>query len=95
LRRRYSERLTGGNVYADGGQKGRYPVPRVSDDPNREFLANQGEDSIGANIAELFASPAPELDELFADPMVRTRIGVLIAQAITEPTSPQRRLKSR
>jgi hypothetical protein len=45
--------------------------------------------------AELFASPPPTLDALFADPMVSRRIGMLIAQAATRPTQPRRRYKAR
>jgi hypothetical protein len=63
--------------------------------PDRDFSAGQSEDDIDAVIAELFASPPPGLDEYFSDPIVRMRIGMLIAQAINEPTRPQRRHKSR
>ena len=69
------------------------PMPRLCDRPC-DPPPSQGNDEINAKIAKLFASPPPRLDEFFADPIVRTRIGVLIAQAINERTRPQRRHKS-
>jgi hypothetical protein len=64
------------------------------DNPDRDSSAGRSEDDIDADIAKLFTSPPPGLDEFFADPIVRMRIGVLIADAINEPTRPQRRHKS-
>jgi hypothetical protein len=69
-------------------------MPRLPNDPDRDFLASQSEDDIHAEIAELFASRPTGMLELFADPIVRMRVGVLIAQAVAAPTKPQRRDKS-
>jgi hypothetical protein len=63
--------------------------------PDNDFLASSSDDKIDVDIAELFKSPALAVDELFADPIVRMRIGMLIARAINSPTRPQRRVKSR
>jgi hypothetical protein len=46
------------------------------------------------DIAELFASPPPTLGELFADPVVSMRIGMLITRATNKP-QPRRRDKPR
>ena len=80
-------------LYGRGGDGGA-PMPRLPNRPDCNPPPSQGNDEINARIAKLFASPPPRLDELFADPIVRMRIGVLIAQAINEPTRPQRRHKS-
>ena len=69
-------------------------MPRLPNDPERDFSASQGEDDIHAEIAELFASRPPGMLELFADPIIRMRVGVLIAQALAAPTKRQRRDKS-
>ncbi len=69
-------------------------MPRLANDPDRDFSANQSQDDTDAEIAELFASRAPGMLELFADHIVRMRVGVLIAQAMAAPTKPQRRAKS-
>jgi hypothetical protein len=62
-------------------------LPKNSD---RDFSASQSEDDIHADIAELFASQPPEWDDFFADPLVLTRIGTLITEAMNRPTTPQR-----
>ena len=69
-------------------------MPRLPNDPDRDFSASQSQDDIHAEIAELFASRPPGMLELFADHIVRMRVGVLIAQAMAAPTKPQRRDKS-
>ena len=69
-------------------------MPRLPNDQDRDFSASQTEDDIHAEIAELFASRPPGMLELFADPIVRMRVEVLIAQAMAAPTKPQRRDKS-
>jgi hypothetical protein len=68
----------------------------LPNDPDRDFSARQSQDDIYAEIAELFASRPPGMLELFADRIVRIRVGVLIAQAqaMAAPTKPQRRDKS-
>jgi hypothetical protein len=68
---------------------------RTPDDLDRDFSASQSEHNIDADIAELFASRPPGMEELFADPKVRMRIGMLIAQAINKPPRSQRSRKSR
>jgi hypothetical protein len=69
-------------------------MPRLPTNPDRDFSASQSEDDIHAEIAELFASRTPGILELFVDPSVRMKVGVLIAQAMAAPTKPQRRDKS-
>jgi hypothetical protein len=69
-------------------------MPRLPNDPDRDFSASQSQDDIHAEIAELFASRPPGMLELFADHIVRMRVGVLIAQAMAAPTKPQRRDQS-
>jgi hypothetical protein len=69
-------------------------MPRLPNDPDRDFSASQSEDDIHAEIAELFAYRPPGMLELFADPIIRMRVGVLIAQALAAPTKRQRRDKS-
>jgi hypothetical protein len=51
--------------------------------------------ALSFDIAELLSSTPPALDELFADPIVRLRIGTIVARAVREPTRPQRRAKPR
>jgi len=63
---------------------------RTPDDPDRDFLGSQSDDNIDADIAELFASRPPGMEEFFADSRVRVRIGMLIAQAINKPARLQR-----
>ena len=69
-------------------------MPRLPNDPDRDFSASQSEDDIHAEIAELFTSRPPGMLELFADPIIRMRVGVLIAQALAALTKRQRRDKS-
>jgi hypothetical protein len=57
-------------------------MPRLPNNSDRDFSASQSEDDIHADIAELFASQSPEWDDFFADPIVRTRIGTLITEAM-------------
>ncbi len=63
-------------------------MPRLSNNPDRDFLAGQSEDDIDANIAELFASRPLGVAELFADRIVQMRIGRLITEAMSKPTRP-------
>jgi hypothetical protein len=51
--------------------------------------------ALSFDIAELLSSTPPALDELLADPIVRLRIGTIVARAVREPTRPQRRAKPR
>ena len=72
---------------------------------NRDFVASPSDHKIPADIAaelfipadiaELFSCPPLEVDELFEDPIVRMRIGMLITRAMDTPTSPRRGVKSR
>jgi hypothetical protein len=64
-------------------------MPRLPNSSDRDFSASQSEDDIHADIAELFASQPPEWDDFFADPIVRTRIGTLITEAMNRSTTPQ------
>ena len=66
-------------------------MPRLPNHPETDLSPNQGDDEINAKIAELFVSRPLGVDEFFADPIVRMRIGILIAQAMNKPTAPQRR----
>ena len=54
-------------------------MPRLPSDSDHDFSASQSEDDIHAEIAELFASRTPGILELFVDPSVRMKVGVLIA----------------
>jgi hypothetical protein len=63
---------------------------RTPDDPHRDFPASQSDDNIDADIAKLFASPPPGMEEFSSDLRVRMRIGVLIAQAMNKPARSQR-----
>jgi len=69
-------------------------MPCLPNNADRDFSASPSV-KIAANIEELFASRPLRVDELFADPIVRMRIGMLIARAMNTPTRPQRRVKSR
>ena len=66
-------------------------MPRLPNNPDRDFLASQSEDDINADIAEFFASRPLGVVELFLDPIVRMRIGSLIAEAMNRPTRSRRR----
>jgi hypothetical protein len=68
-------------------------MPRLPNNPDRDFSASQSEDDINADIAELFASRPVGIVELFADPIVRMRIGSLIRDAMNRPTRFRRRVK--
>jgi hypothetical protein len=70
-------------------------MPRLPNNPDRDFLAGQSEGDINANIAELFASRPLGIAELFADPIVQMRVGRLITEAMSKPTRPRRADKSR
>jgi len=60
-------------------------MPRLPNNPDRDFSASQSEDDINADIAELFASRPLGIVELFADSVVRMRIGSLIRDAMNKP----------
>jgi hypothetical protein len=47
------------------------------------------------DIAELLSSAPPALDEFFADPIVRLRVGKIVTRAVCESTKPQRRARPR
>jgi hypothetical protein len=65
-------------------------VPRLPNNPDRDFSANASNEKFAADIAELFASEPPGVDEAFADSNVRMRIGNLIAQAMDRPAKLRR-----
>jgi hypothetical protein len=70
-------------------------MPRLPHNPNRDFSASPRDEKFDADVAELFASTPPVVGEFFADPIAGMRIGTLIARAMSRPTRPQRRDKSR
>ncbi len=82
------------NVYLNEGRT-RWPMPRLPNNPDRDFSAGQSEDDINANVAELFASRPLGVAELFADPIVQVRIGRLITEAMGKRTRRQRADKPR
>jgi hypothetical protein len=63
-------------------------MPRLPNNTGRDFSASLSV-KIAANIAKLFASRPLRVDELFAHPIARMRIRVLIARAMNKPTKPQ------
>ena len=84
-----SERSTDEMFTSRRGER-RWPMPRLPNNPDRDFLASQSEDDINADIAEFFASRPLGVVELFLDPIVRMRIGSLITEAINRPTRSRR-----
>jgi hypothetical protein len=80
------------NVYIEKGRTA-VAMPRLPNNPDRDFSASQSEDDINADIAEFFASRPLGIVELFADPIVRMRIGSLIREAMNRPTRLRRRVK--
>jgi hypothetical protein len=74
-------------------------MPRSPDNADhntdRDFSVSQSKEDIDADIAELFASRPPTVDELFADPIVQMRMATLIMRAVSKPAKPQRREDSR
>ena len=87
---RGSERSTDEMFTSRRGER-RWPMPRLPNNPDRDFLASQSEDDINADIAEFFASRPLGVVELFLDPIVRMRIGSLITEAMNRPTRSRRR----
>jgi hypothetical protein len=85
-----SERSTDEMFTSRRGER-RWPMPRLPNNPDRDFLASQSEDDINADIAEFLASRPPGVVELFLDPIVRMRIGSLITEAMNRPTRSRRR----
>jgi hypothetical protein len=66
-------------------------MPRLPSQRNRDFVASPRDHKIPADIAELFipadiaelfSCPPLEVGEFFEDPIVRTRIGMLITRAM-------------
>ena len=89
---RGSERSTDEMFTSTRGER-RWPIPRLPNNPDRDFSAGQSEDDINANVAELFASRPLGVAELFARPHRRMRIGRLITEAMNRPTSRARTCK--
>jgi hypothetical protein len=87
-----SERSTDEMFTSRRGER-RWPMPRLPNNPDRDFLASQSEDDINADIAEFFASRPLGVVELFLDPIVRMRIGSLITEAMNRPTRSRRRVR--
>jgi len=67
-------------------------MPRLPNNPDRVSSVSRSDDKIDAEIAELFASRPAGVGELYADPFVQTRIGMLITEAMNTPMRPQRRI---
>jgi hypothetical protein len=84
--------LTDGNVDTEEGQKGRCPVPRLPNNPDRDFSASLSNDKIDADIEEdLFTSLVVGYSQFIDDSRVRFRIGEIIARAMSQPTRLPRR----
>jgi hypothetical protein len=67
-------------------------MPRLLDNPDRDFSANPSNDKIDSNIDEnLFTSLVAGYSELIDDSRVRFRIGEIINRAISQPTTRRRR----
>lgn len=49
------------------------------------------DDPAADEIADLLAGPAPTLEDLFGDPVVRKRVGEWISQAMNRPRRGKRR----
>jgi len=69
-------------------------MPHLPKNSDRDFSAHP-DDDIDVDIAALFASAPPAVDEFFDDPIVRMRIGMLVTQAMDKPMRPRRRNKPR
>ena len=71
-------------------------MPRLPDNPDRHFSAEECRDNIENDIAEnLFVSLVAGYAQLMDDSRVRFRIGEIIAQAMSEPTRPLGRKRFR
>ena len=69
-------------------------MPRLPDNPDRHFSAEECRDNIENDIAEnLFVSLVAGYGQLMDDS--RIRIGEIIAQAMSEPTRPPSRKRFR
>jgi hypothetical protein len=84
------ERSAEGDCYLPRAENGGAPMRRLPGNPDRDVSAKPNDRGIDANIAALFASRPPTVDEFFADPIVQMRIGMLITQAVNKPTGPRR-----
>ena len=79
-------------LFTPWGQKWRCPVPRLPNNPDRDFSAGQNEDDIHADIAEnLFESLVVGYGQLIDDSRVRFRIAEIIARAMSRRTEFLRR----
>ena len=65
-------------------------MPRLPNNPDRDFSADPSEDDVNANVVELFASRPLGLAELFADQIVQMRVGRLITETMIKRAWPQR-----
>ena len=89
IRCRDLERSAEGVCYPGRAERA-VPMLRFPRTFDRDVSANPSDHEIDADIAALFASPPPTVDEFFADSIVRMRIGTLITQAMNKPTRPRR-----
>jgi hypothetical protein len=70
-------------------------MPRPPHSPGPGFTGSASENEVEDEIALLFASQLPRMDEFFADPILQTRIGALITRAMNKPMGPRRTHKPR
>jgi hypothetical protein len=70
-------------------------MPRLPDNPDRHFLAEECRDNIENDIGNLFESLVAGYGQLMDDSQVRFRIGEIIAQAMSQPTGPLNRKRFR
>ena len=67
-------------------------MPRLPDNPDRDFSAGECGDDIEGDIAEnLFVSLVAGYSQLIDDTQVQFRIGEIIARAMSRPTRLPRR----
>jgi hypothetical protein len=86
------ERSADRTIDTEEGQIWRCLMPRMPDNPDRNYSATPNEDDIDADIEELFASRPLGL---FDNPIVQARIGSLIALAINRTERHHRRRRPR
>jgi hypothetical protein len=60
------------------------------DKPDRNFPADHSVNNFDAEIAKVFESPPPGLDEFSDDSLVRTRMGALIDRSLDKPKRSKR-----
>jgi hypothetical protein len=61
----------------------------------RDRKNDTDDDALAAELEKLLASPSPSIDDLFDDPVLRSRIGVWISLAMTRATRIRQRRRRR